>query len=188
MWGTIIGLLGTATSLYSAFASKEATTDAGEAAAAEKQRVAEYNSLISYKDADTMREAAIEEEFKYGLELINRTNQQLEVMGAVDVAFAKSGVSLGTGTTLDVAMENAREAAINTELIRYNGMKAAAYRRSQALSYEIAGEYGIRDAATAAANIIETAKDEGNALFLGGVAKTATSLYSVGSDLGWFSS
>jgi hypothetical protein len=109
-------------------------------------------------------------------------------MGAVDVAFAKSGVSLGTGTTLDVAMENAREAAINTELIRYNGMKAAAYRRSQALSYEIAGEYGIRDAATAAANIIETAKDEGNALFLGGVAKTATSLYSVGSDLGWFSS
>lgn len=188
MWGAIIGAIGAGLSLYGSLKGKEAINEAAEATAAEKQRVAEYNSTISYKDAVTMRQAAREEEFKYGMELINRTNQQLEVMGAIDVAYAKSGVAGGTGSALDVSIEAARMGAINTELIRYNGMKAAEYRRSQARSYELSGSYSIRDAAIAASNIIETGKDEANTFFLTGIAQTAKSVYSVGSDLGWFSS
>jgi len=188
MWGAIIGAIGAGLSLFSSLKGKEAAEEQGEAAAAEKQRVAEYNTNISLKDADTMREAARLEEFKYGIQLIQKTNQQLDMMGAIDVAYAKSGVSVGTGSSLDVAMESAREGALNTELIRFNGMNAAAYRRSQAESYELSASYGIRDAAIAASNIMETAKAEGNAIFLSGMGKTATSVYSLGNDLGWFSS
>jgi len=188
MWGAIIGAIGAGLSLYGSLKGKEAASEQGEAAAAEKQRVAEYNSRISIKDAGTMREAARLEEFKYGMQLIQTTNKQLDMMGAIDVAYAKSGVTVGTGSSLDVSMESAREAAINTEMIRFNGMNAAAYRRSQAESFELSASYGIRDAAIAASNIMETAKAEGNAIFLSGMGKTATSVYSLGNDLGWFSS
>lgn len=187
MIGAILGIIGAGMSLYGSLKGKEAAEEQGEAAAAEKQRVAEYNSKISLKDAGTMLAAAREEEFKYGMQLIQTTNKQLELMGAIDVAYAKSGVSVGTGSSLDASMEAARNAAINTELIEYNGRKAAAYRRSQAESYRLSAEYGIRDAAIAASNILETAKNEGNALLIQGLGKAASSIYTMGSDYGWFS-
>lgn len=187
MLGAILGVVGAGLSLFSSLKGKEAAEEQGEAAAAEKQRVAEYNSKISIKDAETMLSAARQEEFKYGMQLIQTTNMQLKMMGAIDVAYAKSGVTVGTGSSLDVSMDAARNAAVNTELIEYNGRKAAAYRRSQAESYYLAAEYGIRDAATAAANIMQTAENEGNAILYSGISKAASSLYTMGSDYGWFS-
>jgi hypothetical protein len=186
MWGAIIGLIGAAASLYGSYKQSESIKENAEAQGKSAEQAAAENRELSLMDAEVMERAAREEMYKTGVALQMYTTQMDNWMGALRTSAAKSGVAVGTGTPLDVEVYSKKNFIKDLEMIKYNGMKATEQKYDLAKRYRKLADYGLRDAAAYATAVLETAKDQANASLVTGIGKTASNIYTVGTNLDWF--
>lgn len=186
MWEAIVGLVGTGLSLFGSKKQSDAIEENAEASAKAAQEAAAHNSEISIMDAEVMGRAAREEAYKTGIALQQYTNQMNNWMDSLRISAAKSGVAVGTGTPLDVEVYSKKNFIKDLEMIKYNGKKAVEQKTDLALRYRKLADYGLRDAAAYATAILETAKDQANAVIISSLGKAASNVYTVGTNADWF--
>ena len=104
----------------------------GAATYQQQTKIGKFNQAVGNRNADVLEaEAAqIEKKTEFDIARFNESYQKL--VGQAEVAFAKSGVVQGTGTAYRIAAANAREKALQENIIRYNAQVAKSKKLEQA--------------------------------------------------------
>ena len=104
----------------------------GAATYKQQGKIGKFNEAVGNRNADVLEaEAAqIEKKTEFDIARFNESYQKL--VGQAEVAFAKSGVVTGTGTAYRIAAANAREKALQENIIRYNAQVAKSKKIEQA--------------------------------------------------------
>jgi histidine ammonia-lyase len=121
------------------------------------QSVQDRNALVLQGQADQ-----IEKKAEFDVAQFNKTYEKVE--GETTVAFAKSGVEIGTGSAYNIALSNALEKRLQENLIYYNSRVAAANKREEARFARIKGQM---------------AKQESKLAQIQTVAQTGSNIYSM---------
>ena len=185
--GAILQIAGTAFGIYSSFKSIKATQSTADLNAAELRRAAAENAAISRLDAEAMEKSARATQFAAGIEMMRHAQRVDAFIGAQKAAYAKSGVTLGTGSALDVVADTSRKAAIDSSLIEYEGKKAKAYRRDLAARYRRLADAGLRDAAAQVSIIESTADSVIKSKTYSAISSAGSNIYDIGQTKGWWS-
>jgi len=103
------------------------------------QAVADRNAVVAEQEA-----ALIEKQSEFDIARFDKDFRKLE--GETKVALAKSGVVAGSGTAYKIAAANAREAALQREIITYNSKVAQSRKIEQANFSRIQGNIARQSA------------------------------------------
>jgi|LSQX01.3.fsa_nt_gb hypothetical protein len=175
-WGWIWDVINTGAGLYNSYRQSEDIKKAGTRESEEVQRVAEDNKAISLYDADVVEKSAREQAYRNGIELMIETRNMKQYMGALKASMAKSGVSLSSGTPVDIEVYSQQSFIQDLEMIKYNGKKAEEKQRELAERYRLLADKGMRDSAVWAATILDTAKDKSNSTLIYGITNALAKL------------
>jgi hypothetical protein len=175
-----------AVSLFSAFKSKEDTEDNAEANASEVERAAQANREISLYDAQVAEEAAQQESFKSGVEMLYNADKVDKFLSTQKAAYSTTGISLSSVSAQEVMRESRVKAVVDMELVKWNGQKAYEAKRDLARRYRLLADKGLRDAAASATLILEAGKDEATGNYLKGVSNALPAIKSFGDSAGWW--
>ena len=128
--------------------------------------IGKYNQAVQNRKAQVAEQEAqaIEQQKEFDIAQFNKKYEQLE--GETKVAFAKSGVVQGTGTSYRIELANAMEAELQRDIINYNANIASARKMEEANFARISGQVARQQAKLAQ---IQT------------IAQTGTSLLTMGS-------
>ena len=103
------------------------------------QSIANRNAVVAEQEA-----ALIEKQSEFDIARFDKDFRKLE--GETKVALAKSGVVAGSGTAYKIAAANAREAALQREIITYNSKVAQSRKIEQANFSRIQGNIARQQA------------------------------------------
>lgn len=104
----------------------------GAATYKQQGKIGKFNEAVGNRNAQVLEAEAeqIEKKTEFDIARFNESYQKL--VGQAEVAFAKSGVVSGTGTAYRIAAANAREKALQENIIRYNAQVAKSKKIEQA--------------------------------------------------------
>lgn len=104
----------------------------GAATYQQQGKIGKFNEAVGNRNAQILEQEAeqIEKKTEFDIARFNESYQKL--VGKAEVAFAKSGVVSGTGTAYRIAAANAREKALQENIIRYNAQVAQSKKIEQA--------------------------------------------------------
>jgi hypothetical protein len=108
--------------------------------AQQQNAIGKYNQSIQNRNAQIADQeaGAIDKRTEFQLGQFDKDYQRF--VGKTEVSTAKAGVQQGTGTSLRIAMANAREAEIQRDVIQYEGDIAKARKFEEANFYRIQGD------------------------------------------------
>ena len=108
--------------------------------------IGKYNQAVSNRNAVVAEQEAalIEKQSEFDIARFDKDFRKLE--GETKVALAKSGVVAGSGTAYKIAAANAREAALQREIITYNSKVAQSRKIEQANFSRIQGNIARQQA------------------------------------------
>ena len=108
--------------------------------------IGRYNQAVSNRNAEVAEQEAelIEKQSEFDIARFDKNFRKLE--GETKVAFAKSGVVAGSGTAYKIATANAREAALQREIITYNSKVAQSRKIEEANFARIQGNIARQQA------------------------------------------
>jgi len=108
--------------------------------------IGKYNQAVSDRNAVVAEQEAalIEKQSEFDIARFDKDFRKLE--GETKVALAKSGVVAGSGTAYKIAAANAREAALQREIITYNSKVAQSRKIEQANFSRIQGNIARQQA------------------------------------------
>ena len=108
--------------------------------------IGKYNQAVSNRNAQVAEQEAalIEKQSEFDIARFDKDFRKLE--GETKVALAKSGVVAGSGTAYKIAAANAREAALQREIITYNSKVAQSRKIEQANFSRIQGNIARQSA------------------------------------------
>ena len=126
--------------------------------------IGKYNQSVNNRNAFVLEGQAdqIEKKAEFDVAQFNKTYEKVE--GETNVALAKSGVQVGTGSAYNIALSNALEKRLQENLIYYNSRVAAANKREEANFARIKGQIARQESKLAQ---IQT------------VAQTGSNIYSM---------
>ena len=104
----------------------------GAATYKQQGKIGKFNEAVGNRNAEILEQEAeqIEKKTEFDIARFNESYQRL--VGETEVAFAKSGVVSGTGTAYRIAAANAREKALQENIIQYNAQVAKSKKLEQA--------------------------------------------------------
>ena len=104
----------------------------GAATYKQQGKIGKFNEAVGNRNAEILEQEAeqIEKKTEFDIARFNESYQKL--VGQAEVAFAKSGVVSGTGTAYRIAAANAREKALQENIIQYNAQVAKSKKLEQA--------------------------------------------------------
>ncbi|WP_028313219.1 hypothetical protein [Desulfatibacillum aliphaticivorans] len=181
-FGEAISLIGQGLGLFSSLMAGGAAESAGKAQAAAIVQAAEANAEISRYDAEVAREDAKEAVFQTSVAVELSAKTMDKILGQQKARFAKSGVMVNTGTPLEVMAQTAVDAATDTELTKYNGLKTRDRQLALAKRYEMMADAGLADAAAQAYAIESAASDRASGYLMTGVTNAASFVF----EQDWF--
>jgi hypothetical protein len=96
--------------------------------------IGKYNQAVSNRNAEVLEQEAalLEKQSVYDIAQFDR--KFAAIQGETKVALAKSGVVQGSGTSYKIAAANAREAALQRQIISYNS-KVAQSRKIESANF-----------------------------------------------------
>jgi hypothetical protein len=108
--------------------------------AKQQSAVGKFNQSVQNRNAQIADQeaAAIEKQTEYKLGQFNKDYERF--VGRTTVSTAKAGVQQGSGTSLRIAMANAREAELQRDVIEYEGNVAQARKFEEGNFYRIQGD------------------------------------------------
>jgi len=108
--------------------------------AQQQNAIGKYNQSIQNRNAQIADQeaAAIEKQTEYKLGQFNKDYERF--VGRTTVSTAKAGVQQGSGTSLRIAMANAKEAELQRDVIEYEGDVAQARKFEEGNFYRIQGD------------------------------------------------
>ena len=108
--------------------------------------IGKYNQAVSDRNAVVAEQEAalIEKQSEFDIARFDKDFRKLE--GETKVSLAKSGVVAGSGTAYKIAAANAREAALQREIITYNSKVAQSRKIEQANFSRIQGNIARQSA------------------------------------------
>ena len=108
--------------------------------------IGKYNQAVQNRNAVIAEQEAalIEKQSEFDIARFDKDFRKLE--GETKVALAKSGVVAGSGTAYKIAAANAREAALQREIITYNSKVAQSRKIEQANFSRIQGNIARQSA------------------------------------------
>ena len=101
--------------------------------------IGKYNQAVANRNAQSMEQQAEAIDQKTEFDILQFDKEFKKVEGEQRVASAKAGVSF-TGTALRIQRQNAEEAQLQKELIRYNSQVAKSQAIERANAFRIQGE------------------------------------------------
>lgn len=182
-WGLA---LGAGLSLLGALQKSKSTKEAGKDQSKAVKESAAENAALSRYDASVMMDQAQEIQYVTGLKLVQHGKMMEAFIGKQKAAYGKSGVSVGTGSALDVVAHTAKQGALDSQTIRYEGEKARSRALSAAKRYRMLADAGLRDAAATASIIEDTANDLSTGQLYSGIGQFAVNAYVTGESFGWW--
>jgi hypothetical protein len=131
--------------------------------------IGKYNQAVANRNAEVAEQEAalLEKQSVYDIAQFDR--KFAAIQGETKVALAKSGVVAGSGTAYKIAAANAREAALQREIITYNSKVAQSRKIEQANFSRIQGNIARQQARLAQ---------------IGTIASTGTSLLGMSNTGG----
>jgi len=108
--------------------------------------IGKYNQAVANRNAEVAEQEAalLEKQSVYDIAQFDR--KFAAIQGETKVALAKSGVVAGSGTAYKIAAANAREAALQREIITYNSKVAQSRKIEQANFSRIQGNIARQQA------------------------------------------
>jgi hypothetical protein len=108
--------------------------------AQQQNAIGKYNQSIQNRNAQIAEQeaGAIDKRTEFQLGQFDKDYQRF--VGKTEVSTAKAGVQQGSGTSLRIAMANAREAEIQRDVIQYEGDVSKARKFEEANFYKIQGD------------------------------------------------
>ena len=103
-------------------------------------KIGKFNEAVNNRNAAVAEaeEEQIAKKTEFDIARFDKSYQKL--VGQAEVSFAKSGVVSGTGTAYRIAAANAREKALQENIMRYNSQVAQAKKIEQANFSRIEGQ------------------------------------------------
>jgi hypothetical protein len=109
--------------------------------------IGQYNQAVQDRKA-----AVLEQESAFDISQFDKQFQKLE--GETKVNLSKSGVVQGSGTAYRIQMQNAREAELQRNIMRYNSKVAANKKMEEASFARVSGQLAYEQAKLAQINTI----------------------------------
>lgn len=155
-----IGTVATIVSVGSSLLGGSAASDQAKAqakaikkAAKENAKISRYDSAVAEKDAQAIYNRTVAE-FEQHYSNVNK------LISVQKTKYAKSGVSIGEGSPMDVIANTAKRGYLDGQTLLNNGKNAVERKKSLAQRYEMLADAGLRDAAAAASNIRDAGADQ----------------------------
>lgn len=128
----------------------------GAAQVQQQGAIGSYNQAVQDRKAAVLEQEAqqIEKQTEFDIAQFDKKFQQLE--GTTKVNLAKSGVVQGSGTSYRIQMQNAREAELQRNIMRYNSKVAADRKMEEANFAKISGQLAREQARLAQISTIAT--------------------------------
>ena len=128
----------------------------GAAQVQQQGAIGSYNQAVQDRKATVLEQEAqqIEKQTEFDIAQFDKKFQQLE--GTTKVNLAKSGVVQGSGTSYRIQMQNAREAELQRNIMRYNSKVAADRKMEEANFAKISGQLAREQARLAQISTIAT--------------------------------
>jgi len=104
----------------------------GAATYKQQGKIGKFNEAVGNRNAQVLEAEAEQIEKKTDFDIARFNESYQKLVGQAEVAFAKSGVVSGTGTAYRIAAANAREKALQENIIRYNAQVAKSKKLEQA--------------------------------------------------------
>lgn len=116
--------------------------------------IGKYNQAVQNRKAAVLEQESkqIEKQTEFDIAQFDKKFEQLE--GETKVNFAKSGVVQGSGTAYRIQMQNAREAELQRNIMRYNSKVAANKKMEEASFARVSGNLAREQARLAQINTI----------------------------------
>ena len=116
-----------------------------------------FNEASFNRSGQVLDNQAIQIEQKAEFDVAQFGKTCEKVKGETNVALAKSGVQVGTGSAYNIALSNALEKKLQENLIYYNSRVAAANKREEASFARIKGNIARQEARLAQIGTIASA-------------------------------
>ena len=128
----------------------------GAAQVQQQGAIGSYNQAVQDRKAAVLEQesAQIEKQTEFDIAQFDKQFQKLE--GTTKVNLAKSGVVQGSGTSYRIQMQNAREAELQRNIMRYNSKVAADRKMEEANFAKISGQLAREQARLAQISTIAT--------------------------------
>ena len=123
-----------------------------------------FNQDVNNRNAAVYEDQAYQIEQKAEFDIAQFKKQFSKIEGQTRVAFASSGVQIGTGSAANIMLSNAYEAKLQEDLIRYNSKVAANNKQEEANFARIKGTM---------------ARNEAKLAQIGTIAQTGSNIYSM---------
>lgn len=116
--------------------------------------IGQYNQAVQDRKAAVLEQesAQIEKQTEFDIAQFDKQFQKLE--GETKVNLSKSGVVQGSGTAYRIQMQNAREAELQRNIMRYNSKVAANKKMEEASFARVSGQLAYEQAKLAQINTI----------------------------------
>lgn len=183
--GTILQVGGGVMEWISGSEAEEAKKDAAKRQAEEYQRVAEANRAISLYDAEVARRSGLQQRFEHDAQAGFLYRDLKNLMSTQRTRFAKSGVSIGEGSPVDVIEETLVNGAKDIMNLKYKGDTAKAKADSLANRYIALADQGLRDAAAQASLVEAAASDAVESMRWEKYGSAAKKIYNIGKEYEW---
>jgi hypothetical protein len=184
--GGALQLGGAALGLIGSHNAAESAKDQAKDQAKEYKRAAEANSKISRYDAEVAENNALAEHAATVAQFKKHYYDTNRLLASQRASFAKAGVSVGTGTPVNVFGDTARRAYEDGQTILHEGQNAVERFKSQAKRFRMLADSGLRDAAAQASLLRSAASDRATGYYIQGATTFASNLYNFDNEFGIF--
>ena len=109
-------------------------------------KIGKFNQAVQNRNAEVAEQEAaqIEKQTEFDIAQFNKSYEKL--VGQTEVSLAKSGVVAGQDTAYRIAMSNAREAALQRNIMQYNSQVAIGKKMEEANFARIQGSMARQQA------------------------------------------
>jgi len=126
--------------------------------------IGKFNEDVANRNAFVLEGQKEQIEQKAAFDIAQFKKQFSKIEGTTRVAFASSGVEIGSGSAANIMLSNAYEAKLQEDLIRYNSKVAANNKQEEANFARIQGTM---------------ARNEAKLAQIGTIAQTGSNIYSM---------
>ena len=126
--------------------------------------IGKFNQDVANRNALVLEGQKEQIEQKAEFDIAQFKKQFSKIEGTTRVAFASSGVEIGSGSAANIMLSNAYEAKLQENLIKYNSQVAANNKQEEANFARIKGTM---------------ARNESNLARIGTIAQTGSNIYSM---------